>query len=238
LEFNVITNNKRITGQLNKKLAIIRAISSFMDYLNANIFSTSFCEKGDLLSQWRGYGSYSSACSIGFNTKMLENLIIDNKIPFKLNKCTYSCDSRYKRTIMKYIDEEIYNAENNYDDKQKLISADKPIRKIFIEEFIEKVSLMKLNCFKEESEWRLISTELIRYDDKKTNYRTGKTTIIPYYTIPLGNLSSIKEIIIGPNQNYELTKNSVLGLAVKNSMLSNNFTPSNIKISKIPYRSI
>jgi hypothetical protein len=240
LRFNLMTTTKRNASN-QKKLDIFKDIDRSMNYLDANIHCTSFCESGDLLSQWRGYGSYSTACSIGFDTQILEHDIEKTnsklKINFKLMKCEYCSDSKYSRVIEKYIDDEISNAEQgykNFNKKPNFISPRRVIRNDFISEFVEKVAFMKLNCFKEEKEWRLLSSELLGYSDPNYDFRVGETTIIPYYAIPLGKLKSIKKIIIGPNHNPELTRNSIMGLLIKYADLY--FNEDDIKISKIPYR--
>lgn len=58
--------------QAGRSKIITEMITEIDVWRSLNICIASFCQNGDLLSQWRGYGVYNSAYSIGFNTKQLE----------------------------------------------------------------------------------------------------------------------------------------------------------------------
>ena len=104
----------------------------------------------------------------------------------------------------------------------------------FIDNFIRKAGTMKLDYFKDEGEWRLISKDPISsYLDNRTNYRKGKSTIIPYYSIKI-DTSAIAEIIIGPCENPELAKSAITSLAYKYGLKE--VLKRGVKNSDIPYR--
>jgi hypothetical protein len=52
-----------------------------------NIFAICFCEKGDLLSQWRGYAEGNYAYAVGFDPDPL--IQIGDKNDFRLCPCIY-----------------------------------------------------------------------------------------------------------------------------------------------------
>jgi len=53
--------------------------ASLVDEKN-DIYVVSFCENGDLLSQWRGYASNGSGFAIGFDTQALKELKVRNDL--------------------------------------------------------------------------------------------------------------------------------------------------------------
>ena len=89
---------------------------------------------------------------------------------------------------------------------------------------------LKLDCFREEDEWRIISWQPKAFYDNNFKFRAGKSMIIPYFAIPI-NLESIIEITIGPSQHPDLAKSAVEGLVKKY-----NLDDTKIRLSRIPYR--
>jgi len=182
-----------------------------------NICVVSFCTYGDLLSQWRGYGFPSSAYSIGFDTRrILENI---ESQPFQLLHCRYYDKEEYHKKINEFIVE--------------FLKISKEERRGFIGSFIEMAATMKLNCFEEEDEWRIVSSEPISSSENGYNFRIRKSVIIPYFALPV-DLSSIVEIVIGPCRHPKLAEDSLWGLKHKFGL--ENLNSSTLKLSEIPYR--
>ena len=103
----------------------------------------------------------------------------------------------------------------------------------FIGDFIKMASTMKLNVFKEENEWRLISYRPLSSGDVKFQFRAIKSIIAHYYSLEF-DLSLIVEIAVGSCRHPDLAQDSIYGLANKY-----NLTPilsGGVKISSIPYR--
>jgi hypothetical protein len=76
---------------------------------NVNICAVSFCERDDLLSQWRGYSTAGGGVSIGFRSKYLEALAA--KQGGRLGRCIY--DSRVQHEVVKkLIDDTMKQIEN------------------------------------------------------------------------------------------------------------------------------
>lgn len=192
-----------------------------------NIFVSSFCTKGDLLSQWRAYGSADSAYSIGFQTNKLVEIL--GKHTFELHRCIYYDSAKYVSEIELFIEEYI---NTNKKDKIKW--------ETFILEFFKMASTMKHNCFEEEDEYRIISIEPIKYTHERVNFRPGKFMLIPYYSLPLGPTSIIKNITIGPCQHPNLSGDAVQGLAYRCGFYDSKMSLLNIEVltSEIPFRHI
>jgi hypothetical protein len=202
-----------------------KSLSEGIEQLNfwreVNLCVASFCEEGDLLSQWRGYGSFGSAFSVGFKTEKIQDTISKNG--FELIQCKYLDDAGYSEAVdhlfWSAVAESMKNDKTNSD---------------FLGMFIKSIAGIKLKCFQEEKEWRIISSRPIQYDNPNFKFRTGKSMIIPYYALPL-DPSSIVEIVIGPCQHPGLVKSALNGLATKYN-LKNIIEIDRIKVSLIPYR--
>lgn len=54
---------------------------------NSEIYTTSFSENADLLSQWRGYCDQGIGVCIGFNKSLIKEFCIKNSYEFE--KCLY-----------------------------------------------------------------------------------------------------------------------------------------------------
>lgn len=197
-----------------------KLVDEIEQWEDVNICVISLCKKGDLLSQWRGYGIYGSAYSIGFDTEILKNSI--EKYKFEIRKCGYHEQEEYQKKIKDFVNKKVEEA---------LKIGGVPHG--FVGDFIRMASTMKLKCFEEEDEWRIVSWEPMSYSDHNFRFRCGKSMIIPYYALPL-EYNSISEIYVGPCQNPELAQKAIYGMANKFQMID--FKKEQIKISNIPYR--
>lgn len=199
-----------------ERIEKIYAYVSYSSCLFFKMFVASFSENEDSLSQWRGYGTYGSAYAIGFDIDKLRETIPSE---FQLYACDYPCGAgEYEDKIKKAILETLEASE----EQSKYYN------------FLKTAATTKLNCFREEKEWRIISSGRIPDDDENICFRPGKSMIIPYYTVQLGDLSSIAEIRIGPCQNKELAKDAVYRLKEKFDL--KNLRKQDIRTSSIPYR--
>ena len=204
IEMTEIAANIRYpkTKQLHNEIAQSMK-NSVLTSKRVNIFVASFCTKGDLLSQWRGYGIPGPVYAIGFDRKKLINKI--RPYSFSLRKCKYYSSSDYKIDIHLHVEKYFLNKRNNSNSECSNFS----------DEFTqEKAVTMKYDYFEEEKEWRIISVKPLKSNDAKAGFRGGKSVIIPYYAVPI-NLDSIVEIIVGPCPHQNLAIESVWGLSFK-----------------------
>ncbi len=209
-----------IKDKEEKKEIALRILDDIRDYEHTNICVASFCARGDLLSQWRGYGVSGSAYSIGFDREMLVKTI--DPYPFRLHPCEYYEPTEYRRNIQEFIMHIIEEARINL---ETLVD--------FIGRFVEMAATMKFKYFEEEDEWRIVSSKPINFSDEKFDFRPSKSMVIPYYCLPL-NLSSIVEIVVGPSLHPELAKNAIYGLAHRFNLEA--VKRGQVKMSQIPYR--
>jgi hypothetical protein len=217
LESKLRKDNMKIT-KLERKLTESLLVDTDIWAVSDNICVVSFCLNGDLLSQWRGYGTPDSAYSIGFNREKLMDTL--KPVPFNLYRCEYLNKAKYKERIRKFITEVI----NDSKQKRELPNAGE-----LIDKFTTMAATMKLDHFQEENEWRLVSTMLSDYEFE---FRVGKSMIIPYHPIHF-DMSCISEVVIGPSKYQKLALNAV-------NLLINKFADEThpcirIRESSIPY---
>jgi hypothetical protein len=221
----VLARQIELANQKDKeiKLKVIRRMcDDINEWEQINICVASFCAKGDLLSQWRGYGVPGLAYSIGFDREKLAKSIEEH--PFELRPCQYFDSEKYRQKIEQFILETFNEAVTS-----------NTIPEDFIGKFIRMAATIKLKCFEEEDEWRIVSWKPASFTDDRFKFRPGKSMIIPYYSLPL-DVTSIVEIVIGPCQYPVLAQSAIGGLVHKFKL--ENIKPGKVKVSQIPYRNI
>lgn len=165
-----------------------------------DIFVTSFCEKQDLLSQWRGYGESGLGYALGFKTKQLEN--IDPK--FTLYKIIYSEDKQKEiltKMVRRLIDNFDHEIIGKTEEEKHKIADDLAL--IFEEEVAILSTYFKHPSFKEEEEWRLVYIMDRDSNTVSVKFRANMTGVIPYIEIGDQEKSNrdklpIVNVMIGP----------------------------------------
>jgi len=205
-----------------------------------SVYVTSLTAKNDQLSQWRGYCPNMGGFNIGFETKKLINLAKTQD--FILLPCNYDIEQQ-KEIIKK-------SAKITCDSLDQKLSLEHRSEGSFdIDSFLGEVGKTRLNYglqllliahyfkhpkFFEEEEWRLIYG-LRNPKKKEIFFREGTSMVIPYVEFELSLAADeplpIKEIVIGPTPNQELSKKSVEKLVMKYEISS-----CNVVLSEIPYR--
>lgn len=178
-----------------------------------------FSEKGDLLSQWRGYADDANGFSIGFDSEILSNLGFSAKYDtlsdnfFEYDQIEYS-EYHQKNHIRKAAKQLITDLKTIAKDKPKDIKKQSMVafNRCFLQLF--KLSIfMKNPFFKEEKELRLAYLAQIEYNPtslkvyvnnnievSNIEFYSRKNDFIPYITLNFDKIKAelIKEVIIGP----------------------------------------
>ncbi len=191
----------------------------------------SFSEKGDQLSQWRGYCPGGYGFSIGFDYSQLEKHIERQRCI--LAQCIYKEDEQ-RLFIDQYVKEAIEPILTSLNDENLGKRAPECLNELFYV-----LPVLKHETFQEEKEWRLISST---FEAKSTSvkFRAGKTTLIPYYEFELtdekneGQTLPIESITIGPTPNQTESLYAVKALLNQYGMSKQ----VNVIHSKIPYREV
>lgn len=196
------------------------------------IFSASFCQEGDLLSQWRGYGG-QSGISIGFSYNEMrsatilpkskdEYRLLDSSIyslsdpdrlsypPSEVNWVQIAYQPKEKERLCSQLINNIISAfeQKTLEDKHTYLTADL-LRQMF--------PAMKNPGFQEEKECRMFA---YYFSNEKVDvsYRIANGLLIPYVNFrildyqahPFPTVLPIKEIIVGPGPHQEMVYQSVL----------------------------
>jgi hypothetical protein len=199
---------------------------------NPEVYVASFTKEGDLLSQWRGYCP-KGGFSIGFHFDQLSQ--IAKKHDSDLLPCVY--DFEIQNQILeellvlyskKYVEAMNVNNQKNSDELAHTITNE------FIISLSALAPMLKHESFKEEKEWRIVSSRLrVRPEIK---FRANESTIIPYIEISLCQSEEeihFKRIFLGPASNSQFSKEAVLQLLKKNRMPEHT-----IELSRASYRSV
>jgi hypothetical protein len=221
------------------------------EMIHNDVYVSSFSEKSDLLSQWRGYCPPGRGVCIGFKRDVLEQFCSENNL--NLDKCIYSeseqfqemknlinqCEAEFPMPTISRKDYDTFGSKDRVDHELNYkdfvmhgdgkIQADAALSNL-CNSINTLAPLFKDDGFHEESEWRIIS----KNPSSKINFRAGISHLIPYITLSILDYSksAIGEVIIGPNASSHNCANSV-------SMLleANGFKGVNVMPSRIPFKS-
>lgn len=187
-----------------------------------HICTVSFCESGDLLSQWRGYAAQGKGYALGFDLPKLSNIAKQQN--FVVWPCVYNPVLQLE--LVKYLIDCWIEKFS-----EKMIDHEKMIREINVS-ICKLAPIIKDESFIEEQEWRLVSSATGK--EKNMAFREGMFSLIPYLNFNLRDKDykdCITKIVVGPSPHTDLAVNS-LSMFLKQNKLPN----VEIVTSRIPYR--
>jgi hypothetical protein len=175
-------------------------------------YFVSFCDLGNLLSQWREYGDRGSGFSIGFDLVRLSALFGPGTSVMKI-----AYDPEIQRDVLSATFEEYWNILLRWQHKcaQPFDLPSAPEGSIEDHCRFQLVSLLLTECaafknpgFKEENEWRLIR---LGKGNSPRKFRTGRFGIAPYIELnpPNDQKLPIKKVMQGPTTDRSSAKRSV-----------------------------
>jgi hypothetical protein len=170
-----------------------------MDSSEFRVYVTCFCESGDLLGQWRAYGS-DHGSAIGFNVNVLDE-IVDQLVTYPGAK-GLDC-VRYGFDAAGEVVGEALSSLARFNLNHPGVKAHYAALEV-----TSLLALMKHPGFAEEREWRLYAGfehyVQVRPDQvtpmEPITFRATSMAIVPYMEIPIPS-ASIESIRIGPG-NY------------------------------------
>lgn len=237
-----VANRKANTTKPEERIALDEMLAALAGNLEAmNVCVCSFSEDDDSLSQWRAYSGTGSGFAVGFRGEFLaEKAKEENAF---LVRCVYELEQQQKivREFIGLILEEVLRHRNieRTDENYDFWHTGGNLRA-----YVNRLApVMKDSSFADEREWRIISRPLMCTLERFA-YRQGKSTIIPYYRLPLSNSPDkvgrprLREVVIGPTPDLENSERAVRSL-LASQRLASDFTPGgpvSVKTSKIPYR--
>lgn len=200
----------RSQNKLKQQLYSLFKGIGILDEFDVYVFSLS--EKGDLLSQWRGYCP-NFGFSIAFDLKKLKKAVETNiETECILLPCFY--DEKIKKdyvdqlfsSLLVAIAKFAMNEEVDYDKFEKVIFE-------YFKNLITTASIFKSASFSEEREWRLFLISRKENKNTQPDFRSGSSMIIPYVELNIGtNYSAmpISEIIVSPVPNQDISIKSTI----------------------------
>jgi hypothetical protein len=216
-----------------------------------DIYVSSFSEKPDLLSQWRGYCPQGAGICIGFDKNSIENFCSTKG--YKLSKCLYdhdkqqehitqlvnSCLQEFPKAKISRTDYESLDSKGqcNHELDYQLYTSEgegKPEADAALSEFCNSINdcalIMKDYGFHEEAEWRVVARNPM--DD--IFHRSATSHLVPYIELPVikQDINAIKKIIVGPNPNTGRCISSISSL-----LKSHGLDAVEIERSSIPFSS-
>lgn len=228
----ISTFNTRLATEEDEYL---QQVSNKLDsFAQTNICVSSFCEVGDLLSQWRGYGTHGQRFALGFSSKILE-LRIKGDSRLKLWKCVYS--PRDQRQIISELVNLLLNAFRKVFHSSEHSVRNKNLETLtgyFMTLFLRIAPILKNENFAEEKEWRLITLPIANTDEN-FNVRVMARGLTEYLSLDF--LTSdynefISDVVAGPSDRSRGDMSAVGVLLNRH-----NLRWKAIKYSAIPFRS-
>lgn len=224
-----LTKDGADIGELLREAA--HQLDSFQE---TNICLASFCEDGDLLSQWRGYGSSGSGVALGFSGQTLERV---NQTGWaRLLRCIYEPAEQVQviRDLVRIL-------RNAYDlcksrapsDRHATIRTD--LIGYFNTTFLQVAPVLKNKHFAEEREWRIVTLPR-KSTDLKFRALVSNERVSQYYVYDLapdksGNHDYLSSVVIGPTSEPRLVSDAVWTLCNQSKVGIND-----LMFSQIPYR--
>ena len=219
------TRLKELTGTHEIYQQCLRAIRSWIlgEGQDSSVESTvqmyacCFSEYKDVLSQWRAY-CQQGGFALGFRRSKLEALV--EKQDFALEKCLYGDDE--KSTKVDGILQAIETKARNSDKQAQSPPRVEPEHRYFeiidnhIFEIMRTAAILKHDGFREEGEWRLLST--LQRAEKRGDlaFRARGALIVPYKEIDLEDSScegtciwEDARIVAGPSERQQLVSEAV-----------------------------
>jgi hypothetical protein len=204
------------------------------------LYVACFCEDGDLLSQWRGYGGNGVGYAVAMDARLM-GLRTPGRTPvdFVLRRVIYDyseqaqlIDSLTQKTVDLLLDIERESGE------EVAWNALPRLCHFFRDEVSEFLFCFKHPAFREEAEWRAVSVAGLYDDDSRVKFRPSRAGLIPYvemeFSPSAGQMTAkipITEIVCGPTA-YPYPAQKALSLYLRNI----GYSHVEVRASQIPLR--
>jgi hypothetical protein len=224
--------NERIVSDPPYRQDYLKRLKELLNQPIADgVYICCFCQKNNLLSQWRGYGANGSGVCIKFDKQKFSRLTGPDCQGglLRLWKVFYPVEQQ-RKIIDKAID---YGWNVGVPINEERAKRAAEAIQFFIPTF-------KNPDFAEEEEWRLIFTPEPTLPVKPA-FRTGRNMLIPYYglqSLGWGDAPlPITSVCVGPGTHKEINAQSVQMLLEKRTYHGVPGYPGvPVEVSKIPYR--
>ena len=213
--------------------AITEKIDTLDNHRSDSVFTLSFTEETDLLSQWRGYCPTNNGYCVVMDVQKLYELLKEKFNAVHLVQCVYDLDE--KKNQLKAL-------LNSYWSKYvsvKSSDGSKKARNGIIDNLSKELMLLasyfKHPSFAEEKEHRIVVIMEWAPSEETMHFREGRFSIIPYLQLSAPR-SLVKRIIIGPTAHKKLSKRALEAFIEKVFAEPMFLVDVSVEFSKTPYR--
>ena len=217
-----------------KRELFLHAADEIYTFEHTNICIGSFCDSGDLLSQWRSYASSGGGLALGFSGTRLKQL--QSRGYLNVWRCVYEpkTQDRLASGLVRLLDRgyEIIRKSRKPDTWEQ---AKADLIGQFSTTFLRVAPVFKSEHFAEEREWRLVTVPMEIGDD---GYRAMVTDdrVSQYYVLTFnrpegGKHDFVSRVTVGPTANPERVCSTLQIYALKEG-----FEEINCSRSAIPFR--
>jgi len=207
---------------------IISKVTLLDQATSESIFTLSFSQKTDLLSQWRGYCPNNDGYCLEIDTDKIKISALAKFDECHFFQCIY--DNEKKKDQLRNILNKYWLQYRDGNDTQKGTAVEDLRREILL-----LASHFKHPAFEEESEHRVVIF-LNFMPDTNVKFRQGRFSIIPFIEIDIEH-ADITKIIIGPTIRKDLAERGLRCFLETTLELPYPMIPITIEKSEIPYRS-
>jgi hypothetical protein len=234
--------DKDVTESTRELLTRMLVTYNFSN-IGISAYVACLCEKGDLLSQWRGYGAQGAGFALGMKTKYIGMYGVNRQAErdFILRRVIYS-EARQRDIVSKYFDAFIELFD------ETLINLGTGAWESLIPAFcqgfrnaaFELLVTFKHPAFEQEHEWRVIFLDRIGADNglESVKFRPSANFLVPYVEVDISaqagggaNKLPLAEVIVGPTGNPDLSVASM-----KMFLRKNDFAFTEVGVSGVPLR--
>jgi hypothetical protein len=240
LEIGIRTFRELLDGLLQRpgpddEVELLRTIEDDLErFIGSNICVASFCEHGDLLSQWRWYGEGGRGVSIGVASHVLGGMAHSR---IHLWKCVYD-ENAHRTLLLALVDRLLDTYRTQKASQGGVLSAEDRhymLERFFVS-FLQIAPIIKNPNFAEEREWRLVSWP-VEPDDEAYGVSVVGDRIMQRYELKFprdadGWCRALRKVVVGPTKDPELIGEAIAVLCRKNR-----FDYPTIAYSSIPFRS-
>lgn len=211
------------------RCVLARAIEAMDIWPRKDNYITSFCQSGDLLSQWRGYANRGGGYAIGMSIN--SSRITADAGTFGAVRVVYKRDEQ--EAVLRALLWDVLAGADSYasgeingEDTRESISR----HGLRLAGFFKLISpRFKDAAFGEENEWRFI-TQMDAGRVDGVHFRDTGGVVVPFIKLPITvDGISVKRVVCGPTLLPELARHSVEMLLRKNG-----FNDIQIVSSRIP----
>ncbi|MEE8407757.1 MAG: DUF2971 domain-containing protein [Acidimicrobiia bacterium] len=198
-----------------------------------DFYATSFTANGDLLSQWRGYGSSGGGYAIGFDAARLISPPSPYPQPDRfLNRVIYEEETQLR--VLRATAEKMLELFATVDPSSPEMTGARARLFAALGEVVGFVFSFKDPAWAEEQEWRSVYV-LPEGELDGVEFRPDGGIAVPYVTLAMGTDPDgrlpIREIVQGPRLDNETGVRSLELL-----MASNGYSDVKITVSSVPLR--